>query len=132
MDMLKGLKGLHHMALKVKNLKRSKAFYQEMFGMRVVWEPDKQNVYLSTGSDNLALHEQPSDTSTNCETQALDHMGFIIDSIERVKELEMEFRAQAVTIVKPFKNHRDGSASFYCTDPDGIVIQVLYEPHLSN
>jgi hypothetical protein len=27
--------------------------------------------------------------------------------------------------------HRDGSASFYCADPDGIVIQMLYEPTLS-
>jgi len=36
-----------------------------------------------------------------------------------------------VKIVHPFKIHRDGSASFYCADPDGIVIQMLYEPHLS-
>jgi hypothetical protein len=36
-----------------------------------------------------------------------------------------------VKIVHPFKIHRDGSASFYCADPDGIVIQMLYEPTLS-
>ena len=36
-----------------------------------------------------------------------------------------------VTIVHRFKIHRDGSASFYCADPDGIVIQMLYEPQLS-
>jgi catechol 2,3-dioxygenase-like lactoylglutathione lyase family enzyme len=132
MSLVKGLKGMHHLALKVKGLKRSKAFYQEMFGMHVVWEPDEQSVYLSSGSDNLALHEQPSGAELTHESQTLDHLGFIIDSIERVKELEQGFRTRGVTIVKPFKNHRDGSASFYCADPDGIVIQVLYEPHLSN
>jgi len=31
-----------------------------------------------------------------------------------------------------FQIHRDGSASFYCADPDGIVIQMLYEPTLSS
>jgi hypothetical protein len=48
-----------------------------------------------------------------------------------VREIEQEFIAQAVKIVHPFKIHRDGSASFYCADPDGIVIQMLYEPTLS-
>ena len=48
-----------------------------------------------------------------------------------MRELESEFRARDVKIVQPFKMHRDGSASFYCADPDGIVIQLLYEPTIS-
>ncbi len=131
MSGLKGLKGLHHLALKVKDLKQSKAFYQEMFGMVVVWEPDEKNVYLSSGTDNLALHEHTSAAEPSPNSQQLDHFGFIIDRIETVRDLEREFRAKQVKIVHPFKNHRDGSASFYCADPDGIVIQLLYEPHLS-
>ena len=131
MSGLKGLKGLHHLALKVKDLKQSKAFYQEIFGMVVVWEPDEKNVYLSSGTDNLALHEHTSAAEPSPDSQQLDHLGFIIDRIETVRDLEREFRAKQVKIVHPFKNHRDGSASFYCADPDGIVIQLLYEPHLS-
>jgi predicted enzyme related to lactoylglutathione lyase len=34
-------------------------------------------------------------------------------------------------IAKPPKLHRDGSYSFYFTDPDGNVIQALYEPAIS-
>lgn len=128
---VKGLKGLRHIALKVKDIKRSKAFYQETFGMRVVWEPDSQNVYLSSGSDNLALHEISTDMEPLSANQLLDHFGFIVDEAETVKELEKRFRANGVSIIHPFKIHRDGSASFYCADPDGIVIQMLYEPHLS-
>jgi len=45
--------------------------------------------------------------------------------------LEAEFIGHGIPIVHPFKIHRDGSASFYCADPDGIVIQLLYEPTLS-
>jgi catechol 2,3-dioxygenase-like lactoylglutathione lyase family enzyme len=126
-----GMKGMRHIALKVKNLARSKAFYQQMFGMQVVWEPDARNAYLSSGWDNLALHEVSEAFPAAARSQQLDHLGFIVDSIAGVKDLEEAFRAQGVSIVHPFKIHRDGSASFYCADPDGIVIQLLYEPHLS-
>lgn len=130
MGHIAGMKGMRHIALKVKDVARSKAFYQQSFGMQVVWEPDSRNVYLSSGCDNLALHEV-SEAFPAAPGQQLDHLGFVIDSIARVKELEAAFRARGVTIVHPFKIHRDGSASFYCADPDGIIIQLLYEPHLS-
>ncbi|MBI2989180.1 MAG: VOC family protein [Deltaproteobacteria bacterium] len=131
MSGVKGLKGMRHVALKVRDIGRSKAFYQELLGMGVVWQPDPGNVYLSSGCDNLALHEVPQGTEHWSSAQQLDHFGFVVESIERVKELEQEFRAKDIKIVHPFKVHRDGSASFYCADPDGIIIQMLYEPHLS-
>lgn len=130
-SILKGLKGMRHIALKVKEIKRSKTFYQEILGMEVVWEPDPQNVYLSSGCDNLALHETPQGTELSFAGQHLDHLGFVVESVERVRELEQEFRKKGVRIIHSFKIHRDGSASFYCADPDGIVIQMLYEPTLS-
>jgi catechol 2,3-dioxygenase-like lactoylglutathione lyase family enzyme len=130
MGRIAGLKGMRHVALKVKNVAQSKTFYQEILGMDVVWEPDAENVYLSSGCDNIAIHAVSANFAASAEKQ-LDHLGFIVESTERVKELEQEFIAKGVRIVHPFKAHRDGSASFYCADPDGIVIQMLYEPHLS-
>lgn len=127
---VKGLKGLRHVALKVRDIRRSAEFYQQCFGMEVVWEPDPQNVYLSSGCDNLALHEISPATDAP-SGGSLDHLGFVVESAARVRDLEEEFRAKGVEIVQPFKTHRDGSASFYCADPDGITIQMLYEPRLS-
>ncbi|MBM4299372.1 MAG: VOC family protein, partial [Deltaproteobacteria bacterium] len=72
-----------------------------------------------------------ADYAENAAERQLDHIGFVVESIERVKELEKDFIAHGVKIVHPFKIHRDGSASFYCADPDGVVIQLLYEPTLS-
>jgi catechol 2,3-dioxygenase-like lactoylglutathione lyase family enzyme len=126
-----GIKGMRHIALKVRSAQRSKEFYQDILGMDVVWQPDPQNVYLSSGCDNIAIHEVSDNFWKSAEERQLDHLGFVVESIERVKELERDFRGRGATIVHPFKVHRDGSASFYCADPDGIVIQMIYEPTLS-
>ena len=131
MSPMAGLKGMRHIALKVRSAARSKTFYQDILGMNVVWEPDRQNVYLSSGCDNIAIHEVTDSFAERAEERQLDHLGFVVETIDRVKELEEDFRARGVTIVHAFKVHRDGSASFYCTDPDGILIQMLYEPQLS-
>jgi len=131
MSRIAGIKGMRHIALKVREVARAKKFYQELLGMDVVWEPDAQNVYLSSGADNIALHEVSGEFAAAAIEKQLDHLGFVVETIERVKELESEFIVRGVTIVHPFKLHRDGSASFYCADPDGIVIQLLYEPTLS-
>ncbi len=122
---------MRHIALKVRSAAQSKVFYESILGMDVVWEPDAQNVYLSSGCDNIAIHEVSEKFLATAEEKQLDHLGFVVESIERVRELEAEFRVQGVTIVHPFKVHRDGSASFYCADPDGVTIQMLYEPTLS-
>jgi catechol 2,3-dioxygenase-like lactoylglutathione lyase family enzyme len=122
---------MRHIALKVRDMARSKKFYQDILGMDVVWEPDPQNIYLSSGCDNIAIHGVAESVAKGAEERQLDHLGFVVETVERVKELEQEFRAQGVAIVHPFKIHRDGSASFYCADPDGTLIQLLYEPTLS-
>ena len=90
---LSGLMGMRHIALNVKDVERSKAFYQDILGMEVVWQPDPQNAYLSSGTDNLALHETPGDRAP-AATSSLDHLGFIVSEIDRVRELESEFRAR--------------------------------------
>ena len=126
--------GLRHLALWVRDIERSTRFYREHFGMKIVWQPDPENVYLSSGSDNLALHQAPADRLERLEkkeAQFLDHFGFIVESPEQVEAFFQTLQEAGVPIVKPVRRHRDGSVSFYLADPDGLVIQVLYEPHLS-
>ena len=51
--------GLRHLALNVRHLDAMKRFYVDLLGFAVEWEPDADNVYLSSGIDNLALHRRP-------------------------------------------------------------------------
>lgn len=126
------LRGLRHLALKVTDIGKSRRFYEGVLGMRVVWEPDAENLYLSLGSDNLALHQlPPGETPASERGQRLDHFGFIAENESIVDTMARKMEAAGVPILKPVKRHRDGSYSFYMADPDGNVIQVLYEPNIS-
>ena len=130
----RGMLGLRHVALNVKDIRVSQQFYEQVFGMKVIWQPDPHSVYLSSGSDNLALHQIPTeklDSYPNQESQFLDHLGFLIDSPANVDVMFHRVQADGITIVKPLKQHRDGSYSFYLADPDGNVVQILYEPTVS-
>jgi catechol 2,3-dioxygenase-like lactoylglutathione lyase family enzyme len=119
---------MRHLALRVNDVARAAEFYARVFGMRLVWQPDPDNAYLSSGCDNLALHRgTPGDASAG----ALDHLGFLVAS---VADLEVGWRraeAERLDIVHPLRQHRDGSSSFYIRDPDGNVIQLLFEPNIS-
>lgn len=129
-----GIRGLRHLALRVTDLARSRKFYEELFGMKVVWEPDPENVYLSSGADNLALHQVPAADVPRyrpAKDQLLDHLGFLVDSPASVDRLFAQAGQSGANIVKPLRQHRDGSYSFYLADPDGNVVQVLYEPNIS-
>ncbi len=131
-------RGLRHVALRVTNLARSRTFYEQLLGMKVVWEPDSDNMYFSSGSDNFALHQIPASDLAAYQPltgQALDHIGVILENPEAVdrmyREVEPRLLELGGQVVKPPKQHRDGSYSFYFSDPDGNVIQALYEPAIS-
>lgn len=96
--------------------------------MKPVWQPDPDNSYLSSGCDNLALHR--ADVSAGAG-QALDHLGFIVPTVAELEEGYAWARADGLEIVRELRRHRDGSVSFYIRDPDGNLIQVLYEPDIS-
>ena len=127
-------RGLRHLALRVSDVDRAGEFYARVFGMKVIWQPDPDNAYLTSGCDNLALHRSATPQSNgeaSSEADALDHLGFIVATIAEVEAGYQWARANHLDIVHPLKHHRDGSVSFYLRDPDDNVVQVLYEPAIS-
>lgn len=122
--------GLRHVALNVRDLEACERFYTGLLGMRVEWRPDADNVYLTGGNDNLALHRAASVIDPGA-AQRLDHIGFMLKEIADVDAWFAFLKSKGVMIVKEPRTHRDGARSFYCQDPDGNVVQLIYHPPLS-
>jgi catechol 2,3-dioxygenase-like lactoylglutathione lyase family enzyme len=121
--------GLRHVALQVRDLPACERFYTELLGMRVEWRPDADNVYLTSGNDNLALHRVAGEAAP-VAAQRLDHIGFIIGRMEDVDRWFAYLKSNGVVLTREPRTHRDGARSFYCLDPDGNSVQLIYHPPL--
>lgn len=124
----KATAGMHHVALFVEDLPACEHFYVELLGMAVEWRPDPDNVYLTSGSDNLALHRFKADYSG---PQHLDHIGFMLDAPEEVDKWFDFLLANGITMKTNPRTHRDGARSFYCLDPGGNTVQMIFHPPLA-
>ena len=111
-----------------------KQFYVDLLGFDVEWEPDADNVYLTSGTDNLALHRaslEPADPAGRGAPGALDHLGLIVRSAEDVDRWAAFLESRDVVLEAQPRTHRDGARSFYFRDPDGNGIQIIHHPPIS-
>jgi catechol 2,3-dioxygenase-like lactoylglutathione lyase family enzyme len=122
--------GLRHLALNVRDLAAMKAFYVDLLGFEVEWEPDPDNVYLTSGPDNLALHRAEGEPGPGTGG-ALDHLGLIVASAELVDAWAAYLDAHQVALDMRPKTHRDGARSCYFRDPDGNRVQIIHHPPIS-
>ncbi len=103
-------------------------------GMAVDWEPDPDNIYLSGGPDNLALHRLAVGRAVDHSCSPLDHLGFAVPAAEDVHAWYTRLSAlpagDAVELLTQPRLHRDGATSFYFRDPAGHRVQILHVPSL--
>lgn len=122
--------GLRHVAIFASDLESAEYFYSKLLGMDVEWRPDSDNVYLTNGNDNLALHRRKKPVDVN--ESALDHIGFFINEKEKIDHWFQFLTECRVKILTKPRDHRDGARSFYCLDPCGIRVQLIYHPPIAN
>jgi catechol 2,3-dioxygenase-like lactoylglutathione lyase family enzyme len=120
--------GLRHLALNVRDLAGMKRFYQDLLGFVVEWEPDAENIYLTSGTDNLALHLSTKEIGA---ASPLDHLGLIVREPEDVDRWATFLEERGVAMVAQPRTHRDGARSCYFHDPDGNSVQVIFHPPIS-
>lgn len=122
--------GMRHIALYVRNLEAAEQFYVGLLGMEVEWRPDADNVYLTSGNDNVALHH--SDVDPAGQGQLLDHIGFIMRQPEDVDDWHDFLSAHHVEMKSEPRTHRDGARSFYCVGPEQVIVQMIYHPPIAD
>ena len=111
---------LGHVAVRVQDMERAKAFYQSL-GLRLTWDAEDWAYMQSPGNgDGIAL-------LSPTYTAAGPHFAFHYTERSEVEAVHDRLEA-AGHRVGPVHDHRDGTASFYLQDPEGNWLELLYEP----
>ncbi|MEB3200578.1 MAG: VOC family protein [Synechococcaceae cyanobacterium] len=111
---------LGHVALRVADMERAKAFYGAL-GLQVTWDAaDWAYLQSPLTGDGIALLSPDY-------RAAGPHFAFHFDSRADVEAVHAQLVASGHP-VGPLHDHRDGTASFYLQDPEGNWLEILYEP----
>jgi catechol 2,3-dioxygenase-like lactoylglutathione lyase family enzyme len=126
------LLGIRHVAVFVPDLGLAEQFWVKVMGYVVEWRPDPDNVYLSSGSDNLALHRSALEEAPGGGMPRLDHIGLAVPAPQDVDAWAAHLTLHQVPLRSAPRTHRDGSRSLYFQSPDGILLQIIYHSPLSS
>ncbi|MFB1052560.1 VOC family protein [Vibrio diabolicus] len=120
---------IHHVAIICSDYPRSKRFYTELLGLKVIAEnyrrardsykldlalPDGSQVELFSFPD---APERPSFP----EAQGLRHLAFQVDNVEHVKEY---LEAREIEVEPIRIDEFTGKAFTFFKDPDGLPLEV--------
>jgi catechol 2,3-dioxygenase-like lactoylglutathione lyase family enzyme len=124
-------KGIRHVALRVQDMAGMEAFYRDVLGYVEEWRPSPEELYMTRGSDNLALHAAAGAPGELRESR-LDHLGLLMSRAEDVDAWAAWLDARGVALDTRPRTHRDGARSFYARDPEGNRIQFLWHPPIAD
>ena len=135
-DVMGTIVKLHHMAMSVRNLKESTAWYEEMFGMKVVKTMTIEHTgskiaFVANGDfviemlqvpDSAPTPKERSHPDTDNATQGFKHYCITVkDNKQFIKGLV----DKGVKIVFEFQPEGDESYCAFVNDPTGNVIEIF-------
>jgi catechol 2,3-dioxygenase-like lactoylglutathione lyase family enzyme len=116
--------GLTHIAIAVKDLDRTLAFYQTVFDAEIMYkEPDFLQI-TTPGSHDIIVFEKRK--APYGETGGIAHFGFRLRRPEDIEEMAKRVTDAGSTIIDTGE-FVPGSPYIFFKDPDGYEIEVWYE-----
>ena len=112
---------ISHLHLHVRDRARSRAFYENWFGLAVKFEEDTITFLSGDRDFLLAL----SDDTDPPPLPPWFHFGVRLDSGDAIESLHRRMQQSGVKIVRDIVRG-DDFASFRCADPDGYVIESYW------
>jgi len=125
-------KGIHHLALNVKDLPTTLNFFEETLGFKKVGEmADYPAAFVSDGQIMIALFQtQNSQDAVDFDRKnniGLHHFSLALQSLEELDQLNNKLSAaEGVTIEFPPEDlHGGPTKHMMCTEPGGIRIEFI-------
>ena len=125
------LKEIGHVLLRVLDLERSKKFYADVLGFRVLEEdPEHGGIFMALAGQSHSIDLFPVTDPEVARRQTpgvrgLGHVAFRVESEAALKEAYATLREQGVEITRSI-NHVS-QKSVYFQDPDGNTLKIYYE-----
>ncbi|MGL5250758.1 MAG: SMU1112c/YaeR family gloxylase I-like metalloprotein [Vibrionaceae bacterium] len=125
------LESIHHVAIICSDYQRSKSFYTEILGLKILAENYRQNrdsykldlALPNGGQIELFSFPTPPPRVSNPEAQGLRHLAFVVSSVEAAAD---ELRAHGVDVEPIRVDEFTGKRFTFFQDPDGLPLE-LYE-----
>ena len=118
---------LQHINLRTADVERSKEFYVTVLGLRIGPRPPIASVgyWLYLGELPVAhLVQRAPNVPSTVASGAIDHIAFhgidFVSTRNRLREAGIGFREAAVP--------RDGTLQLFVHDPDGVKIELNFDP----
>lgn len=123
------LKAIHHAAIICSDYSRSRAFYVDVLGMKVLAENYREardswklDLQLPDGSQvELFSFPNPPARPSFPEARGLRHLAFVVDSVEQVTDY-LESRGVEVEPIRI--DEYTGKAFTFFQDPDGLPLEL--------
>jgi catechol 2,3-dioxygenase len=125
------LKEIGHVLLRVLDLERSKKFYSEVLGFRVLEEdPEHGGTFMALEGQSHAIDLFPVTDTQAAERQTpgvrgLGHIAFRVESEPALKDAYATLREHGVEIARTIDHVSQKSIYFH--DPDGNTLEIYYE-----
>ena len=97
-------KGLRHIALKSRDLKKTEEFYIGVLGCKVAFRHPPSMIFLTTPGSGDLLNFVKSAARTS-GTQGLEHIGFKMTAAQ-LKKMERTLKERGVKIAEPTRQRR--------------------------
>ena len=117
--------GLTHIHLIVRDLQRSLAFYENVFGMEEQFRDGPSTVFLRTPGawDTVTINADPALADQAGTSAGVHHFGFRLKHQEDLERAIAEVEAGGGRFVERGE-HAPGVAYAYVADPDGYLIEL--------
>lgn len=125
--------GLAEIVLWARNMEQTKAFYQDLFGLELISEPDFQAKFLSAGVQEsgipgmIVLMPHPPEAAgfpSEKPKRVLHHLAFAVDP-NRYDELQDRCKAAGLGVRLGIHPVLKGVRTFYVDDPEGNEVEII-------
>ena len=120
---------LGHVVLRVRDLERSKRWYQDVMGLKFVAEFPGRMAFLSASPDKsheLGLMQiSPDAPGPEQDRVGMYHAGWQLESLDEMVNLKSRLEAKGVDVAGV--GDHGISIGIYVRDPDGNELEFFYE-----